>query len=33
LNDVQQLQTGDVLGDEELLPGFRLAVGEFFGTL
>jgi Uma2 family endonuclease len=30
LADVQQFQVGDVLADEELLPGFRLPVADLF---
>jgi Uma2 family endonuclease len=29
-SDIQELRTGDVLSDEDLLPGFRLAIGDLF---
>jgi Uma2 family endonuclease len=31
LTDVQQFQVGDILADEELLPGFSLAIADLFG--
>lgn len=31
LTDVQRFEMGDVLADEELLPGFRVAVADLFG--
>jgi Uma2 family endonuclease len=31
MTEVQQVNVGDILADEELLPGFRLAVGDLFG--
>jgi Uma2 family endonuclease len=33
VSDVQELRPGDVLTEEDLLPGFRLAVGDLFDKL
>jgi Uma2 family endonuclease len=32
LTEVQRFEMGDVLADEELLPGFRMAVADLFGS-
>jgi len=32
LTEVQRFERGDVLADEELLPGFRVAVADLFGS-